>query len=1032
MAVVLGGAIVLLLRLYQVQIAEHEVWANEAANLVRSGRIVPFERGRILDARRRTIVRDHELYRIDFVYRNFRRGHPLGLATHARATLEVRAVPLDEGREHLVEWATELVRLSPLELGRWMRGGELHTASLVLPATEDLARRGRRSRARDLGFYIGRLLTLSRSEQREMHKALTEWESPESFVELCAGWRATSGGGAELLEELRASWARSLTELEELARLLAAPDSNSRRARRSTTLDALVRDLEGCRRRVEDDTASRLFREAAGFRPGRIASEVLDAAVDLDWIARRLFWDAERTRAWLIRARASWLGWRDSWGIEEVAAEVAVRRSRRGSGPDDVLDACAALYRHPRDESTSWRELSDLRVLAELGETFDELALAAHELVPRAVLPVQVAGLRQLTLQPEDQWQLFGYLANGSAELTLAARSQAREEAALWRRALGNRLRRDEFDPLLLGLFERWERRFQEAVRTALERLLAEHAALDRSGRLQLSEERLESATERARFIRVDLESRERRIVREPDYEIVHLLTRYPERFAGFVVRDAHVRVFEEELDGRPLAAGLIGRVRQSDVQELREQREESEELDDLLAIGTRTKAQTERLSDLLPRVFRPDQVRGAEGLESLCDPELAGHNGYEETRGLQEKQDARQNQRYTVEVIDGADVVLTLDLDVQATAREVLENPRRDPDPAMRDQSWLAHPVGAIVLMSVEGDVIAAASVPNQKPATPPTEHRPPEWQIVRERTLHKPTFQPPGSVFKPFVAAWAVDYLGWDPLAKNDCGAIPDGGSGYKDLRCWKRYGHDSVDLHGALEGSCNAYFAWMGERFPSASFHDCMREFGFGQPTGINHLFDDDAELGRGRVLEASSPDILTRALRGRDLRLAGNGLGVVEANPMQVARATCGLATGSLPDVRLVRSIGAREVPQRSRRLSISTDTLGLIRDALISVTHDKGGTAAKAQLVEERLGFGVAAKTGSADLQGRTEDGRVRKHTWFAGWFPAREPRYVCIVFCHDTLVTSSHSAVWIAQDFLERPELRELAVGVGE
>lgn len=1027
MAAVLGAIVVLLLRLWQVQVVEHEVWANEAANLVRSGRIVPFERGRIVDVRGRTIARDHELYRIDFVYRDFRRGHPLGLATHGRSTLELRAVSLEEGVGRLVDWATELVLLSPLELGAWMRGGPLRTASLDLPASDQPARAGRRARARDVGFYVGRLLDLSRSEQREMHRALSDWKSPTSFVTQCAAWRGRADVDG-FLDELRRDWSRSLDDLARLSRLLADGDRGPEASGDAGTLTDLVRDLETCRRRVEDDTASRLFREAAGFRPGRVASEVLAAAIDLDWISRRLYWDDERTRAWLRRARASWLGWRDSWGVEEIAAEIAVNRGRRGSEPDDVLDAVAALYRHPDDESTAWRELERLRVLSELGEAFDDVELEPDELAPPDVLPIQDPDLRALALRPQDGWHLFGYLAAGVAEPTLDTRTRAAEHGARWRSAVQNRLRRDEFDPLLIELLDDWELRFQRAIRTALERLLAAGATAGRDGKLVLSEERLERATERARFIRIDLGSRERRIVREPDYEIVHLLSRYPERFRGFVVRDAHVRELEARTaDGEPLAANLVGRVRQSDVRELREQREEAEELDELLAIGTRSSSETERLSELLPRVFRPDQVRGAEGLEALCDPELSGHNGYEETRGLQEKLDT--NQRWTVEPRDGADVRLTLDLDVQRAARDALENPRPDPDVTMRDPDWLAHPVGAIVLMSVAGDVVAAASVPNRPPATPPTERRPPEWQIVRERTLRKPTFQPPGSVFKPFAAAWALEYLGWDPLAENDCNVIPDGGCGYKDLRCWKRYGHGFVDLHGALEGSCNAYFAWLGERFESRSFHDCMREFGFGQPTGINTLFEDDAELGRGSLREASAEYSLTRELRGRDLRLCGNGLGVIEANPMQVARATCALATGRLPDVRLVAAIGAREVPRRSRPLSISLDTLARIRAALRSVTHDPGGTANKAELVPQRLGFGVAAKTGSADLQGRTEDGKVRKHTWFAGWLPVDRPRYVCVVFCHDTRVTSSHSAIWIAQDFLERPAVRELVLG---
>jgi cell division protein FtsI/penicillin-binding protein 2 len=67
---------------------------------------------------------------------------------------------------------------------------------------------------------------------------------------------------------------------------------------------------------------------------------------------------------------------------------------------------------------------------------------------------------------------------------------------------------------------------------------------------------------------------------------------------------------------------------------------------------------------------------------------------------------------------------------------------------------------------------------------------------------------------------------------------------------------------------------------------------------------------------------------------------------------------------------------------------------------------------------------MAAKTGSADLTSAPKliDGqeRVLKHTWVAGWFPADEPRFVLVVFVHRTYFTSSHNAVWIAQQFLTR------------
>ena len=51
--------VALITRLYDVQIREHDVWAREAANLVRSWFVEPYRRGAILDRKGRTLVKGH-------------------------------------------------------------------------------------------------------------------------------------------------------------------------------------------------------------------------------------------------------------------------------------------------------------------------------------------------------------------------------------------------------------------------------------------------------------------------------------------------------------------------------------------------------------------------------------------------------------------------------------------------------------------------------------------------------------------------------------------------------------------------------------------------------------------------------------------------------------------------------------------------------------------------------------------------------------------------------------------------------------
>ena len=152
----LGACLVALIaRLYDVQIREHDVWAKEAANLVRSWFVEPYNRGAILDREGRTLVRDEAAYELEFVWRDFRRGHPLGQVAQLRSLVEMRPVSLaktaglaetaDRSTKvtNLVLWAREFVHLSPEAIDRFGRGEALELGDHVLPAVDGASRRAR-------------------------------------------------------------------------------------------------------------------------------------------------------------------------------------------------------------------------------------------------------------------------------------------------------------------------------------------------------------------------------------------------------------------------------------------------------------------------------------------------------------------------------------------------------------------------------------------------------------------------------------------------------------------------------------------------------------------------------------------------------------------------------------------------------------------------------------------------------------------------------------------------------------------------
>lgn len=77
------GALLIVGRLFQLQIIEGEDWLAEAETLASREQTIPFRRGSILDRNGRVIAYDEMTYSIDFEYKSFRLKNPVGQAAHA-------------------------------------------------------------------------------------------------------------------------------------------------------------------------------------------------------------------------------------------------------------------------------------------------------------------------------------------------------------------------------------------------------------------------------------------------------------------------------------------------------------------------------------------------------------------------------------------------------------------------------------------------------------------------------------------------------------------------------------------------------------------------------------------------------------------------------------------------------------------------------------------------------------------------------------------------------------------------------------
>lgn len=228
---------------------------------------------------------------------------------------------------------------------------------------------------------------------------------------------------------------------------------------------------------------------------------------------------------------------------------------------------------------------------------------------------------------------------------------------------------------------------------------------------------------------------------------------------------------------------------------------------------------------------YKPTDMVGQEGIEKALESTLKGTDGVKnvEVNAFGE----------LVRVINeteprkGKDTYLTLDLELQKTAEDALEQALTEIQRGGTFKSqwgdfkygtaYKNANVGAVVALDVKtGDVLAMASCPDFDPNLFSTGISKEDWKALQGENLRDPlsplplfnvaarTAVQPGSTFKMVTATAALE-SGLDPKRRlRDGGYVKLGNRTYGCL-IWNRYksNHGYINLAEALEVSCNYYF-------------------------------------------------------------------------------------------------------------------------------------------------------------------------------------------------------------------------------
>lgn len=394
-------------------------------------------------------------------------------------------------------------------------------------------------------------------------------------------------------------------------------------------------------------------------------------------------------------------------------------------------------------------------------------------------------------------------------------------------------------------------------------------------------------------------------------------------------------------------------------------------------------------------RIYRYDAVagqvlgytdidnNGLSGIELEFNEQLKGTNGHiiMQRDGLGRRRPTVDYPR--VEPVNGKDLVLTLDLGIQAVAEEEL----RKGIERTKAESGLV-----VILEPSTGEVLAMANYPRINP----NKYSQMEPALAKNRVITD-VFEP-GSVFKVVTIASAID----KHIISSQQNFYAEKGKYVvkgrpKPITDVHEYGN--LTFRDAVELSSNIVMAKAADLIGAENLYTVARDFGFGIRTGLELPGEVSGQLKKPK--EWSRTTLHTMAY--------GYEVGVT---PLQIAAAYAAVANGgTLMRPYIVKQIVkdqsdvVQETHPQSIRRVISKASADTLRAFFRGVVERGTATAAKSPVIT------IAGKTGTSR---KIVDGKYSMSEYtasFVGMFPADDPQMVCLVMLDKPKATGYYGGV---------------------
>ena len=384
---------------------------------------------------------------------------------------------------------------------------------------------------------------------------------------------------------------------------------------------------------------------------------------------------------------------------------------------------------------------------------------------------------------------------------------------------------------------------------------------------------------------------------------------------------------------------------------------------------------------------------QGLAGIELSYDNILTGRSGKIVTITDLHSSEISDNHNTYVEVENGNDVYLTLDVNIQSTVEKYISK-------AVEDKQ--CEYASGIIMEPSTGNILAMASYPNYNlntPFEPNTKDAIKNWDTMTSdeknnylnkmwRNKNISDLYEPGSTFKTLISAIALEENITETNTEKDFYCSGYELIGGRKIRCWSSKPHKYETLTQALANSCNPAFMQLGDRIGVDTLYKYFDAFGLFSKTGIS--LPGEAKKSQFHSQNEVGPTELATTSFGQRFNIT----------PLQLITAVSSLANGgTLVQPQIVSKIVNKDTGSVTStktneiRQVVSEETANSVIDMMESVVTS--GTGKKGAV----KGYTIAGKTGTSEPPVGSNDGNTLSYVAIA---PSENPSIVALVILYNT------------------------------